>query len=384
MTDTTSRVAAAQALSDLVGAVMPFEGRPHVERASVDCIRNFARAYGDDNPLFNDPEYAQQSAAGRVFAPPLFPIATGGPDLDQRPSTAVGDHLRILGNGKQRMVDDSWALHRPITLDMRLQRVDYLASVHWNDDASDVRVQVRSEYTDGDVQIASRTRERRYLVATPHRTTAPAPATYTPTQLAEVALAYEKEHRRGEQTRTADEVAIGDVLGPMVKGPMTVTDLVNYRSGVGAGPLGAESNLLGYRNAASRPDVYDRNRQSVLETRERCHWDEAYAATQGHPTAYDYSHMRPVWLAHLLTNWMGDGGWLSRIHTTLDGFNYVGDLHQLAGVVQAVDLGPSQGTIGIALRATNQRGDVTCHGSAEVLLPRRGWGTAIPEDAPTR
>ena len=48
-------------------------------------IAAFARAIGDENPLYVDPEAAKQSEFGAVVAPPTFPIrlgaAAGDPDL---------------------------------------------------------------------------------------------------------------------------------------------------------------------------------------------------------------------------------------------------------------------------------------------------------------
>lgn len=53
-------------------------------------IRQFARAIGDDNPLYTNEEYAAQTPYGGIIAPPTFPVAVGAEgegiklDLDQK------------------------------------------------------------------------------------------------------------------------------------------------------------------------------------------------------------------------------------------------------------------------------------------------------------
>jgi len=102
----------------------------------------------------------------------------------------------------------------------------------------------------------------------------------------------------------------------MVKGPLTITDLVAYRGGVGPGPFGVEPLELARTNRAVRPDFYDRDDTGAWDARERLHWDEAYAQRCGHPSAYDYTHTRLNWMVHLLTDWMGD-------HARLEAISFV-------------------------------------------------------------
>lgn len=45
---------------------------PLVYKIEEGSIQRFARAVGDDNPLYNDVEFAAQSEYGRVMAPPAF------------------------------------------------------------------------------------------------------------------------------------------------------------------------------------------------------------------------------------------------------------------------------------------------------------------------
>jgi hypothetical protein len=201
-----------------------------------------------------------------------------------------------------------------------------------------------------------------------------APARYTPEALAAIDAAYAAATRRGAAPFVADEVEAGTRLPQMVKGPLTVTDLVTYRAGVGPGPLGGEPLRLAYLNRQRLPRLYTPDESGAPDIVERRHYDVAFARTLGYPSAYDYSHTRLTWLSHLVTDWMGDGGWLWSLTGRTLANNYVGDTHWLDAVVTAVDAGEGLGAVTLRLEGRNQEGELTCDGEALVLLPRRGGG----------
>jgi N-terminal half of MaoC dehydratase len=61
-------------------------------------ILMFARAIGDDNPIYRDPEYAARSETGGIIAPPTFPRAVSqfDPDYPMRPKPGQ----KWFGSGK--------------------------------------------------------------------------------------------------------------------------------------------------------------------------------------------------------------------------------------------------------------------------------------------
>ena len=100
----------------LIGIPVHYSPRNHNEVSSIDSFRHFARAYGDDNPLYNDSTYATASSWGSPIAPPLYPIASGVTRPVQR-SEAVsallksGDPLAGIG---QYMCGERWIFPKPI------------------------------------------------------------------------------------------------------------------------------------------------------------------------------------------------------------------------------------------------------------------------------
>jgi hypothetical protein len=103
----------------------------------------------------------------------------------------------------------------------------------------------------------------------------------------------------------------------------------------------------------------------------------------GHPGAYDYGVMRTNWMIHLVTNWMGDDAWIWKVSASHRKFNYLGDAHEITGVVRDVDRAAS--TVTVDVTGVNQRGEATCDARIVVILPTSAGGpAAIPAYDPSQ
>jgi hypothetical protein len=206
---------------------------------------------------------------------------------------------------------------------------------------------------------------------------------YTDEQIAEIEAQYASERPRGGEPRWWEDVAEGDELGPMVKGPLTVTDMVCWHVGMGMGLYGIKPLRLGARNRARIPRFYHRDELNVPDVMQRVHWDPAFAQRAGNPTTFDYGRMRETWLIHLCTDWMGDDAWLARLECEFRRFNYVGDTQWLRGTVTRRYLADGdRPAVDVELRAENQRGELTTPGRATILLPSREHGPVRLPDPP--
>lgn len=65
--------------------------KPIVFPVEATHIMMFARAIGDDNPIYHNPDYAQSTEAGSIIAPPTFvqSQAQFDPDYHLRPKSGV-------------------------------------------------------------------------------------------------------------------------------------------------------------------------------------------------------------------------------------------------------------------------------------------------------
>ena len=139
--------------------------------------------------------------------------------------------------------------------------------------------------------------------------------------------------RRGAEPRWWEDVEEGDELGPMVKGPLTVTDMICWHVGMGMGLYGVAPLRIGAQNRQRIPRFFHRDDLNVPDVMQRVHWDPEFARRSGNPTTFDYGRMRETWLIHLCTDWMGDDAWLWKLECEFRKFNYVGDTQWLGGKV---------------------------------------------------
>ena len=148
------------ALRQCAGIELAVTTPPYVEYATVDSMRNFARSYGDGNPLFGDEAYGAASPWGTIVAPPLFPIATGVPLPAAVEPAAV--MRRALRGVAVEVLADRWTLHRWIVPGTRLERADSIAAVDFAEagTAPTATVTTRSTYTVGDTLYAVHDRVR--------------------------------------------------------------------------------------------------------------------------------------------------------------------------------------------------------------------------------
>jgi hypothetical protein len=135
----------------------------------------------------------------------------------------------------------------------------------------------------------TKARERKKYDATPLEP-------YTDEQIDEIEAQYDAERPRGADPRWWEDVREGDEVGPMVKGPLTVTDMVCWHSGMGMGLYGVRPLRLGARNRKRIPRFFHRDEFNVPDVMQRVHWDPEFARKSGNPTTFDYGRMRETWL----------------------------------------------------------------------------------------
>lgn len=371
----------------LVGLYSPAASREHLTRASHDAMRNFARAYGDDNPLYNSETYGTRTRWGTQIAPPMIPIALNRPMLMDKTEKPVkrpsfrGIHVFVSGS--------TWNWYRPLVDGDELYSFGGTESV----------VEKKSEFAERSVfvtYVSVKCNQRAEIVAVSRtlaihteRKTAREkgkyagiePATYTDEDLAALDAVYAEEKRRGAEPRFWEDVQIGDTLTPMAKGPLTVTDMIVFHAGgYGFVPYAPSTNRIAYQNRQRIAPFYVKNQYGVPDVAQRVHWDNAWAQAIGNPMAYDYGVMRDCHLSHFITDWMGDDGWLLSQRSEIRKFNYIGDSHIITGEVVDKRVEEGRHVVDIAMRGTNQRGVVTCPGQATVALPSREHGpVSLPE-----
>lgn len=397
MTETTEAAQAAAAdgfkesdiaqAKAIVGHYFPTTQAEHLTNVNNDAIRNFAESYGDDNPLFTDDDYGADTRWGSQIAPPLIGVAVNKPLLgDPRPKELRrpgfrGIHVFVSGS--------SWDLYRPVRPGDTLYQFEGYESVeekHSEFAGRSVIVTRRHVRMNQDAQIVSVARmiaihTDRKAAVSKGKYSAIEPASYTPEDIAAIDELYATEAPRGAKTRHWEDVAVGEAISPLVKGPLTTTDMVVFHAGgYGFTPYKICTSRLAYKNRQRIGPFYIPNAQGIPDVAQRVHWDSDWAQQIGTPMAYDYGILRDCWLTHALTDWMGDDGWLVSYSSQMRKFNYMGDYHRITGEVVGKRVEGGRHLVDVELRGTNQRGEVTCPATATVALPSQETGeVSLPE-----
>jgi len=379
-----------------IGIPVRYSPRAHNEVSSTDSFRHFALAYGDDNPLYTDAAYADASSWGSSLAPPLYSFTAG----QARPVTlsdaekaemSGGDPLAGIG---QYMCGERWLLLKPIRAGDLLWRTQALFSadlrtsgfgggtgalvshrVSWEDEGGDPFALRFLDFWHADREKSGNAGKNRDLTR----------PQYSDDDLERIDACYAAETVRGATPRLVTDVQAGEELAAIAKGPLSVTEMVAWHTGVGWGQYGGGASKVAYKNRNRIPKFYLKNPLGFWDMAQRCHWDDEWAQRMGHPAAYDYGVMRSCWMTHLVTNWMGDDAWIWKVTASVRKFNYLGDAHFVSGVVRDVDR--STNTVTIDASCVNQRGDTTADARIVVILPSPTGGPAVippyePADVP--
>ncbi|MEK9990148.1 MAG: hypothetical protein VW642_10490, partial [Halieaceae bacterium] len=203
-------------------------------------------------------------------------------------------------------------------------------------------------------------------------------------ELAEIDACYEAENgiRRGATPRYWEDVSVGDTLPKMVKGPLKLTDLILWHMGWGLqiSPPGAFK--LTYDVRKKVPGLFPKDHLGVPDTVQRCHWQEDWAQQLGFPGPYDYGGQREVWLTHLLTNWMGDDGWLWKLSVQHRKFNFLGDTSWLHGEITDKCERDGRFEVHLDVWCLNRADEKSSLGNAVILLPSKESGEVLLPEPP--
>lgn len=333
-----------------------------------DAIRHYAHGMGDDNPLWCDPEYARTTRYGSVLAPPAILHAMVPMNAFQG---LPGVHAMYAGG--------DWTWHLPMRVGDKIRVETALKElIERNTKFSGRSIQQivhcvfynqRNEIVAETDQWAFRTeRDTAREKGTKYKDMK-APKVYTDAEIERITDAYAKEYVRGRDTLYWDDVKVGDALPPILKGPMTVTGFLSFVQGWGG--IFIRAHKLAFKLFRSAPGSAIPNSRNIPDVPERVHWENELATRVGAPAPYDYGPERISWLSHIVTNWIGDDGWLYKLNGRIRRHNPEGDLITVTGKVIAKGEEAGKATVTCELREENQDGELSCEGSAVVILPRR-------------
>ena len=343
-------------------------------KATRDTITHFVDGVGDFNPLYRDGDYAKETKYGRVIAPPcfVFSIVAG--------VTAPAVRKDIIGWNAGYELE--W--FRPIcegdTIDWKAVFPSDLEMKESKMGGKSLLASSETEYTDQGGEAIALCREWTVLVETSKAVEMQKYAglvklhEYSDEELREIYATQDREVVRGSNLRYWEDVELGEELTPVVHGPLNLAETLAWLIGCGT-PLCKSDRL--YRKI----DMYDRVVvDPVTKTKlnlELIHLDDRVARMIGIPAAYDFGIQRVAWLGVLLTNWMGDEGFLWKLRGEFRRFNMTGDTSWCKGKVKRRYTDNGRYCVDIECWSENQRGEITMPGRATVILPSKENGPVV-------
>ena len=101
------------------------------------------------------------------------------------------------------------------------------------------------------------------------------------------------------------------------------------------------------------------------------HHDGDFAKSQGAPDMYLNTGFIEAMLSRLITDWMGDDGWLEKMSIQMRRFNIFGDKLTVKGKVIAKEIQEGAHLIQCEIWVENDREGISVPGKATVRLPSK-------------
>lgn len=349
---------------------------------SYEAVRNFANGVGDSNPLYRDEEYAKGTRYGALVASPswlasVFPhwVLQGLPGIHADHSASDWEFLRpVYVNDRIRPAC------KFVGFDVKTSRFagrtvfEYQRFEYWNQRDELVsrgyNMLVRYERQAAKKKIADG--EGKYdHIQVPHP--------WTPEEQAKVDEDCLAEEIRGSRPRYWEDVNVGQELPPVVKGIFGITDMVAYC--VGAAPVQLAAHGVQLRTYKKHPAwAFREPSLGSWEPVYGVHYLPSAAKGVGAMYAYDAGIQRNCWMINLLTNWIGDEGWVKSCSSQYRQFVYLSDAVWFRGKVAKKYVDENgEYCVDIEAHGVNQRGDDTIPTLGTVILPSREHETSPVE-----
>jgi acyl dehydratase len=134
------------------------------------------------------------------------------------------------------------------------------------------------------------------------------------------------------------------------------------------------------RGVVEMPDII--RFTTSIENHEYLHQDYKWCVEHGYPDVLVNGPLKNSMLSVMLTNWIGEGGFLKKLGCQHRGMDIPGNTLTATGTVTRKYEQDGLGYVDLDVKVENQRGEATCIGTATVILPRR-TGPAVPTAFPT-
>jgi acyl dehydratase len=388
--------AEAKRFDGMVGWYEP--RRPMV--ATEESIRRVGLGVDPWNPLWHDQAYGARTRWGSIMACPTYLGFFGETGiLELRAPAQCGRQFMIW-------IGEDYEFYRPI------HPGDTFRIWQGRPEISDVTplggesarmyglVEGDLDYYDQRGELIGRLKNyvQRTFHSEPPAVHAMPEYSYTADEVRYIGRLMREEEIRGRDARHWEDVRIGDEVTPIVTGPTNmgtnsltsaiVPDLGDFFMHARQFYLASLGDELG-------PEfIHDpaKGRYLIRGGPMSRHWSDLAAQAEGEPCAWLFGVVSRFSLLRVLTNWMGDDGFLRRFKWRHMTRTRVGDTMVARAVVTGKYVENGEHVIDLHVWLRNLRGNVSEAAVATVALPARAAGevggegdraAAAPAEAPT-
>ena len=188
---------------------------------------------------------------------------------------------------------------------------------------------------------------------------------------------------RGDVPLYWSEVEVGDKLPTLVKGPLYYTEISSWKVAE-AKPTALSVGIVAHRQIMERPGriaVNPSNDWPYMDI-EQAFGDLLAVKALGFKMPVSKGLMRFALAGQVVTNWMGDLGFLRRMSLDLPNHFLYEDTMWLSGEVTSKfneQVGETEySAVEVKLSGHNQLGQTLVDGTAVVYLPERGFLVGLP------
>lgn len=329
--------------------------------ATEESINSMALAVDCWNPLWNDQAYAAGTRWGSIIAPPFYEERFSFHMLNIRPTaevgipthTYIGDDIEIF---KPIHVGDSikvWR-RRPKLIDTTdadgkgTRRFRFLAIDLDHINQRDEIVSTFKTYIEYDI------------LSEPQSQAGSMPEyRYTNEELEMIERIENEEEIRGSDIRYWEDVKTGEDIKPVILGPTTLWDLIVLVSGIGR-PCGSPLPIREMRKRLPGEIMPERDPVTgVSHAMVEVHYSQGVTEMAGNPRPFHYGVQARQLMARLVTNWMGNDGFIRKFNWRHFSRTPVGDTIIGRGRVVNKHIKNGKHSVDIAVCLENLRGNIT-------------------------
>ena len=339
-----------------------------------EVIKDFVWNLGCNNPLFRDSEYAKKTRWGGMIAPPgrfMHYVAETG----NLPMGRFIEGMSHMYGGTTYLYNDVVRAGETYTIqdeflgveEKQLNNKPYRllierSSRHYiNQDGKEVMKTLANTVItcaypeareEGDSAVYGK-------VSRPH---------YEQDFLDKVHEHYDAYYSgkltRGAQIRYWEDVEVGEELPELIKGPLDIADVIGFLCATGAqlGGGATKWHLIEHQAALLDPETGE------LAPIQGFHFTDALAHAGGFPCVLAYAAMHEAYTSELVTNWMGDDGFVKVLTHQQRRPSYQGDMCYVKGHVTDKYIENGEHLVKIEMWTEKQDGTKVCPSTAIVRL----------------